>query len=67
MLEMLHYFNIKTLIILTKSDKLSGNEKVKQIKLISDTIGVDKNSLITYSTIKNIGRIDVWNKIKELI
>ena len=52
--------------VLTKADKLSNNEKVKQIKLISEKTGIDKDNLIVFSAINGIGKENIWEKIRAV-
>ena len=41
--------NVPLIAVLTKSDKLSNNEKAKQIKIISEKTGISKENLIVFS------------------
>ena len=52
MAEYLRDMNIPFMIVLNKSDKVSGNERVKNIKMISELCGVDKDKLVYVSTLK---------------
>ena len=49
--------------MLTKADKLSNNEKVKQIKIISESSGIDKENLIVFSSVTGQGKEQVWQEI----
>lgn len=64
MLEAMQLSNIETIAVLTKADKLSGNGKAKQIKIISDTLKIDKKNLIMFSSVTGLGKDDLWNVIK---
>lgn len=66
MLEAMKFSNIETIVVLTKADKLSGNEKFKQIKVISDTLKINKENLIPFSSITGLGREEVWNIINNI-
>ena len=61
------YFQIKTFFVLTKADKLSNNQKVKQIGVISKILNLRKDEILTSSSKKNIGRKELWDKINLLI
>lgn len=64
MLDAMQLSNIETIAVLTKADKLSGNGKAKQIKIISDTLKIDKKNLIMFSSVTGLGKDDLWNVIK---
>lgn len=63
MLEFIKHNRIKCLIVLNKKDKLSNNEYVKNIDLISKTLGIKKEKLIAVSANSN-NNID---KLKSVI
>ena len=50
-------------MVFTKADKLSNNEKVKQIKIISESSGIDKENLIVFSSVTGQGKEQVWQEI----
>lgn len=66
MLSSMRDSSISTIVILTKVDKLSGNEKTKQVQLISNFTGIDKSRMILFSAITGQGRDEVWNEINKL-
>lgn len=55
--------NVPLISVLTKADKLSNNEKVKQIKIISESSGIDKENLIVFSSVTGQGKEQVWQEI----
>ncbi|MGN1404683.1 MAG: GTP-binding protein, partial [Erysipelotrichaceae bacterium] len=63
MIEYLKEMNIPFMIVLNKSDKVSGNERVKNIKLISELTGIETDKLVYVSTLKKTN-IDI---LKERI
>lgn len=68
-LLMYNYFKqvgFNTLIVLTKADKLSNNQKQKQIKLIKDKLQVGEN-MITYSTQTKENRDKIWELIQKAV
>jgi GTP-binding protein len=67
MLEWLKYYNILPLLVLTKADKLSNNQIVKQVKIISETTKIDKSEFLIFSAVSKKGKEDVWSKIEEVI
>lgn len=59
--------NVKNLYILTKSDKLSNQQLVNQKTRIALELKVNPASFFCYSTVKNIGKIEVLKKIGEIL
>ena len=51
MYEFLKYYNLDITIVATKYDKVSKNSRIKQDKLIKDTLKFDDNEFITFSTV----------------
>lgn len=69
MLHWLEHFNVEYYIIFTKSDKLSNNEKFKQLKEIKKKLVFENNDVFFYSSLKNNGKEEllefIFNKVKE--
>lgn len=57
--------NVPLISVLTKADKLSNNEKVKQIKIISESSGINKENLIVFSSVTGQGKEQVWQEISK--
>lgn len=56
------------IIIATKSDKLNRSQISKHLKMISDTLGVEKGAtLIPFSSTKKVGKEDVYKVIEEYV
>ena len=52
MYDYLKYYNLNVTIVATKSDKVSKNARMKQDKLIKDTLKLkEDDKFITFSTI----------------
>ena len=49
MYEFLKYYNLDITIVATKYDKVSKNGRIKQDKLIKDTLKFDDNEFITFN------------------
>lgn len=64
MLNAMQLSSIDVLCVLTKSDKLSGNQKAQRVKAISDAIGMDKSKFILFSSLTGEGREKVWQAIE---
>lgn len=61
------YYNLDITIVATKYDKVSKNSRIKQDKLIKDTLKFDDNEFITFSTVTKKGRSEVLSIIEEKI
>lgn len=67
MYEFLKYYNLDITIVATKYDKVGKNGRIKQDKLIKDTLKFDDNEFITFSTVTKKGRTEVLSIIEEKI
>lgn len=66
MFEFLKYYNIRTTIVATKYDKVSSSNRVKQEKLIRDTLKLtEQDEMILFSSITKKGREDVYRVIQR--
>ena len=65
MMEAMKSRNVPLIAVLTKSDKLSNNEKAKQIKIISEKIQIHKENLIVFSSMTGQGKEQVWQEISK--
>lgn len=63
MYNFLKYYNLNITIVATKYDKVNKNGRVKQDKLIKDTLKLQDGEFIPWSTITKKGR----NEILEII
>jgi GTP-binding protein len=66
-IEWLYYYNIPSMLILTKADKLSKTKQLKQQVTIANALSVDKNDLILFSAKSRLGKDAVWDAIEALI
>ncbi|WP_303104777.1 ribosome biogenesis GTP-binding protein YihA/YsxC [uncultured Mitsuokella sp.] len=67
MFEWLVAHNIPVLIVATKADKISKNARQKQIAAIRRTLGVKELSILPYSSLKNEGRSDLLDVIRDVL
>lgn len=67
MYEFLKYYNLDITIVATKYDKVGKNSRIKQDKLIKDTLKFDDNEFITFSTVTKKGRSEVLSILEEKI
>jgi len=66
-LEWLHYYNIPEILIVTKVDKLSKTNRIKQKKAIADALAINENDMISFSAKTRMGKDAVWDSIEQLI
>ena len=55
--------NLPVLVIATKSDKLGKTERQKHLDAIKNSLGVDAESILPYSSVKNEGRSELLDVI----
>lgn len=68
MFEFLKYYNLDITIVATKYDKISKNNRIKQDKLIKDTLKLcEDDNFITFSTVTKKGRSEVLEIIESKI
>ncbi len=61
----LDFYGLKTLFILTKSDKLSRGERKKRQREIGELLSVSE-ALIPFSAKTNLGREEIWVQIQNI-
>jgi GTP-binding protein len=66
LIDWLKYFSIAGILVLTKTDKLSKQKRLKQHIAIAEALAVDPNKLILFSAKSRQGRDAVWNAIISL-
>jgi len=67
MLDWLNHYDIPSVPVLTKSDKLSKTKQQKQLREIANTLSADKDNLILFSAKSRQGKDEVWGAVKKLI
>lgn len=67
MYEFLKYYNLDITIVATKYDKINKSGRLKQDRLIKDTLKFSDDELITFSTVTKKGRSEVLSIIEEKI
>lgn len=68
MYNFLKYYNLRITIVATKYDKVTKNNRVKQDKLIRDTLKLEENeSFIPFSTITKKGKEEVFEIIESYL
>ena len=68
MYEYLRYYGLDGIVVATKADKVSSNEKAKNMKLIRETLGMDKSDIIIpVSALKRTGDKELLNTLEKLL
>jgi GTP-binding protein len=64
MLDWLRSYNRRPIIVLTKCDKVTKNERAKQTAAIAAKLQLDKSLLVHFSALSKDGRDAVWQAIQ---
>lgn len=67
MLDWLRNFGVPPLLVVTKCDKVSKNEREKQLGIIAKQLGVQKSDLLPFSALSRDGQENIWKRIEELL
>jgi GTP-binding protein len=67
MLDWLRAYEISPILVVTKCDKVSRNEKARQMAVIARTLGVEKSELTFFSTVNREGKDEIWQQIESLL
>ena len=66
MYDFLKYYNLNITVVATKYDKVSKNGRVKQDKVIKETLGLETD-FIPWSTVTKKGRLEVLEVIESYL
>ncbi|AJE02412.1 ribosome biogenesis GTP-binding protein YihA/YsxC [Geobacter pickeringii] len=67
MLQWLRAYDIPTLVVVTKCDKVSKNERAKQAAVIARETGLPRDEMLFFSALSREGKDAVWGRIGELL
>ena len=68
MYNFLNYHNLPVTIIATKVDKVSKNDREKQIKMINEELEIkDGDNLVLFSSKTKLGKIEIQNEIEKIV
>jgi len=67
MLTWLRTFSVPPLLVVTKCDKVSKNERERQLGLIAKELAVSKSELIPFSALSREGHEAIWVRIEQLL
>ena len=66
-MDWLQQYGVASVPVLTKADKLSKTEQIKQRKRIAEALERTVESLILFSAKTGLGRETIWRQLEELI
>jgi len=66
LMDWLHHYEVPTILVLTKADKLSKSNQNKQCRLAADTLGVDMQDFVLFSAKSGQGRDVLWRLIVQV-
>jgi len=67
MLQILEEAEVPTLVVATKIDKLKRSQREKALRLISETLSLDREAIIPFSGVNREGVKDLWQVIDGLV
>ena len=67
MLAWLRTFHITPIVVITKCDKVSKNERAKQSAIIMERMGLEKSDLNFFSALSKEGKDGIWVRIDALL
>ena len=68
MYNFLNYHNLPVTIIATKVDKVSKNDRDKQIKMINDEFNIKEgDNLVLFSSRTKLGKSEIQNEISDIV
>ncbi|ACD94184.1 ribosome biogenesis GTP-binding protein YihA/YsxC [Trichlorobacter lovleyi] len=67
MLNWLRSYKRRPIIVLTKCDKVTKNERARQTAAIAARLEMDKSQLIHFSALSKDGRDTVWQAIQDAV
>ena len=67
MLGWLRAYDISPILVVTKCDKVSKSDKMRQATLIARELGVERGEITFFSTLTREGKDDIWKRIETLL
>jgi GTP-binding protein len=67
LLDWLRAYDIPPLLVVTKCDKVTRNERAKQAAVIAQALGVEREELSFFSTLTREGKDEIWKRIENLL
>lgn len=66
MMDFLRHYQVKTVIVATKADKVTRNQLPSQIKMLASELRVEKSDIIPVSSLSKMGREVLWEKLIQM-
>lgn len=66
LIDMLDEYELPTLVVGTKVDKLTRNERPKQFRTLEDGFGLPADAILPFSSITGEGRDEIWEQIRVI-
>jgi GTP-binding protein len=66
-IDWLERYQRKTILVLTKADKLSKTAQKKNRRAVAAALGVEESTLILFSAKTRLGKPEVWSAIEQAI
>jgi GTP-binding protein len=66
LMDWLHHHKVPTILVLTKSDKLSRTKQQQQRRNAADILGVDREDLLLFSAKSGKGKEVLWELIEQV-
>jgi GTP-binding protein len=67
MLQWLQTYSISTIIVVNKCDKVSRNERARQMAVIARTLEVPSDEFVSFSALTRDGRDALWKRLETLL
>ena len=67
MLDWLRSYGVQPILVVTKCDKVSKNERARQAALIASTLQVDKSEFSFFSALSREGTDGIWERIEGVL
>lgn len=68
MYDWIDYMGYQTIVIATKADKIKRSQLDKQVKMVRDGLGANKDTIvIPFSSVTKQGRDDIWDLMDQVI
>jgi len=67
LLDWLEEFEVPTIPVITKIDKVSRNQRPAQIKPILESTGLPRDAFTLFSALSKEGRDEIWERIEDAL
>jgi GTP-binding protein len=67
MFDWLQHYEIPTLLVATKADKLSRSQQIKQEKIIRTALGLEQEKILLFSSLTGQGKDELLGLLEEIV